>query len=492
MKVERDLLVRLTRREREIAALVAEGLTNREIAERLFIGVRTAEFHVEQLRGKLGVRTRAQVATWWVAQQGASEPDAVGGSSAPAGPAVRVDPDGAAGASTAPTRAGLAAGVDLRTRLWRFIGLALLLAISLIAIAAVAVPRYLDGRRGELPGPLDTVAGTGAAASTGDGGPAAAASLREPNGIVADTRGSLYVADGNRIRRIARDQNITTVAGSGDAAFGGDGGSALLAKFAASGGAFGSTGIALDGEDALYVADAGNQRVRRVRQGIISTYAGTGVTGSSGDGGPAAEATLNEPRGVVVDGGGNVFIAEAGGNRVREIDPAGVISTFAGTGVAGSSGDGGPATEATLNGPTGLALGPGGYLYIADTGNNRIRRVSPDGTIATVAGDGRYGFSGDGGPAVHARLALPHGLAVSSTGLLYLADSDNNRIRRVDEAGVISTVAGTGQAGFSGDGGPGSQGRLNRPQGVALGPDGQLFIADAWNQRVRVLREPAR
>ncbi|MBO0731052.1 MAG: hypothetical protein J2P57_17480, partial [Acidimicrobiaceae bacterium] len=479
-KVEQGTLVRLTRRERQIGALVAEGLTNREIAERLFIGVRTAEFHVEQLREKLGVRTRTQVATWWVAQQGQSDTNLPGGGAVPVSPAAPSAPADAAGALTPPPRSGLAATVGLRTRPRRLTALALLFAILLTLLATVAVPRFMRGGPERGPGPLDTFAGTGAAASTGDGGPATAASLREPNGVAADGHGNLYVAAGNRIRRIGPDHKITTVAGSDAAGFGGDGGSALLAAFANSGGAFGSTGITPDREGALYVADAGNERVRKVWQGSISTIAGTGAAGSSGDGGRATAATLNEPRGVVVDDRSDVFIAEAGGNRIRRIDPAGIITTFAGTGVGGSSGDGGPAIAATLNAPTALAFGPGGYLYIADTGGNRVRRISPDGTITTVAGDGRYGFSGDGAPAVHARLALPRGLAVSPTGLLYIADSDNDRIRRVDAAGVITTVGGNGQAGFSGDGGPGPSGSLNRPEAVALGPRGELFIADAW------------
>ena len=217
---------------------------------------------------------------------------------------------------------------------------------------------------------------------------------------------------------------------------------------------------------------------------IIIPVAGTGIAGFGGDGGPAKLAMLNQPEGVAVDASGNLYIADTDNNRIRKISPGGIITTVAGTEIAGFSGDGGPATQAQLNHPEGVAVDASGNLYIADTGNNRIRKISPNGIITTVAGNGIAGFSGDNGPASQAQLNQPEGVAVDASGNLYIADTDNDRIREVRTDGVIITIAGR-DAGFSGDGGPAYRAQLNHPEGVAVDASGNIYIADTGNNRIR-------
>ena len=290
---------------------------------------------------------------------------------------------------------------------------------------------------------------------------------------------------------------ITTIAGSGETglfggAFGGDGGPAIQAALDR------PSGVAADGAGNLFIADMDNHRIRKVDPaGVISTVAGTGVFGSGGDGGPAVDARLFYPKGVAVDGAGNLFIADMDNHRIRKVDPAGVISTVAGTGefFGGFGGDGGPAIQADLDSPSGVAVDGAGNLFIADMGNHRIRKVDAAGTITTIAGSGETGFfgggfsgdGGDGGPAIQADLDSPSGVAVDGAGNVFIADRDNHRIRKVDAAGVISTVAGTGVFGFGGDGGPADLAQLRRPYDVALDGTGNLYIADSSNHRIRVL-----
>ena len=219
--------------------------------------------------------------------------------------------------------------------------------------------------------------------------------------------------------------------------------------------------------------------------GIISTYAGTGTNGFSGDGGPAVGAEINNPVGEAMDTAGNFYFADLNNNRIRKITPLGIISTFAGNGTAGFSGDGGAATKAELSAPLGIAFDPAGNLYIADSGNQRVRKVTPGGIVSTVAGNGAQGYNGDGIAAIKAELAHPNGIATDSKGNLYIADGYNQRIRMVNTAGIISTVAGNGTAGYSGDAGPAKLAELNSPAGVALDSGGNLFIADDNNARVR-------
>jgi DNA-binding CsgD family transcriptional regulator/sugar lactone lactonase YvrE len=458
----------LTKREREVAELVAAGLTSRQIADRLFIGVRTAEFHVDQLRNKLGVRSRAEIAAAWVQQRAAAD----------------ASPNG----EVSELPAAVPARRRSAGRRWPRVGAALAVAV-LGAATVVGVIVTWPHIQGAQPGQtIVSLAGTGTAGFSGDGGPARQAALREPNGIALDADGGVYVAAEGRIRHIGRDGVISTVAGAGGLGSSEDGGAATIADLD-TGGKWGNTGLAVDRDGAIYVPDGRHHRVRKVTgDGIITTIAGTGRAGGSGDGGPARAAQLDLPRGVAIDSRGVVFIAEAGGHRVRRVDPGGIISTYAGTGDPGAAGDGGPAVAAQLNGPEALALDRAGNLFIADTLNNRIRRVALDGTITTVAGSGAFGFAGDGGPATRARLGLPRGLASDPRGHIYIADSDNNRIRRVDAAGIITTVAGTGRAGYSGDGQSPLRAQLDEPDGVAVDGRGRVYIADAGNHRVRILQ----
>src|SRR5207249_958082 len=305
-------------------------------------------------------------------------------------------------------------------------------------------------------GTITTYAGSDS--GLGDGGRASAARLDAPEGVALDSAGSLYIADStnNSIRKVSPGGTISTYAGSGPpppccsgGGFSGDGGPATAAQLNA------PVGVALDPAGNLYIADRVNHRIRKVTAaGTIPTSAGTGTVGFAGDGGPATAAQLNEPVGVALDPAGNLYIAERENHRIRKVTPGGVISTYAGTGTQGFSGDGGPATGAQLLGPGGVALDPAGNFYIADRNNDRIRRVSTDGPISTYAGTGREGFSGDGGPATAAHLGRPGGVALDSAGNLYIADLGNSRIRKVTPGGTISTDAGNGGYGFWGDGGP--------------------------------------
>jgi sugar lactone lactonase YvrE len=329
---------------------------------------------------------------------------------------------------------------------------------------------------------ITTVAGNGTAASTGDGGQATAASLNSPSGAAVDSSGNLFIADtgSSVIRKVnASTGIITTVAGNGSFGFSGDGGPATAASLNQ------PNALAIDGAGNLFISDITNNRVRRVTNGTITTVAGDGTAAFGGDGGPATAASLNQPTGVAVDGSGNLFIADRFNGRVRRVDAStGIITTVAGNGSFGFSGDGGPATAAPLNHPTGVAVDGSGNLFIVDSSNQRIRQVS-NGVITTVAGNGTHGFSGDGGPATAAALNFPWGIAVDGAGNLFVADQFNFRVRRVDAStGIITTVAGTGQSGFSGDGGPATAANVD-PFAVALDSTGNLFIADPSNSRIR-------
>ena len=327
-------------------------------------------------------------------------------------------------------------------------------------------------RKVDATGTITTIAGTGEPGFGGDGGPAIEGRLNTPSGLVSDGADGLYIADGFnfRIRKVDSSGTIATVVGTGDI---GDGGTAIEGRLRA------PVGVAVDGADNVYIADLGNDRIRKVdATGTITTIAGTGERGFSGDGGPATEAQLNFPVGVAVDGADNVYIADFGNDRIRKVDATGTITTIAGTGERGYSGDGGPATEAQLNRSRGLAVDGAGNVYIGDTSNHRIRKVDAMGTITTIAGTGEQGFSGDGGPATEAQLSRPDGVAVDETGNLYIAEQRNNRIRKVDATGTITTIAGTGERGYSGDGGPATEAQLTFPLGVAVDGADNLYIGE--------------
>ncbi len=331
-------------------------------------------------------------------------------------------------------------------------------------------------------GTITTVAGIGTAGFGGDGGPATAAGLRCPYGVALDASGSLYIADyqNHRVRRVGPDGIITTVAGDGTKGYGGDGGPATAASLKD------PAGVAVDRKGNLYIADRSNQRVRKVGpDGIIVTVAGDGTAGFGGDGGPATTASLNFPHAMVADGAGNLYIADDYNHRVRKVGPDGVIVTVAGNGSDGFSGDGGPAIAASLHFPHAVAVDGIGNLYIADRYNYRVRKVGPDGIITTVAGDGTIGFGGDGGPATAAALDLPQCVVVDDDGNLYLTDYGNERVRKVTADGIITTVAGGGAKGYGGDGGPALLATFDQPLGIALDDVGGLYIADFGNHRVR-------
>ncbi len=331
-------------------------------------------------------------------------------------------------------------------------------------------------------GIITTVAGNGTARTFGgDGGPATSASLAEPLGIAVDGQGNLFIADFLRVRRVdAAPQIITTVAGGGNGADSGDGGPATSASMACN-------GVAVDLQGDLFIADYGNRRVRRVdaASGNINTVVGGG---SGGDGGADTSAVLIYPTGVAVDISGNLFITEREYLSVRRVDAAtGIITTVAGNGTLADSGDGGPATNASLGAPFGVAVDAQGNVFIADAGNEAVRRVDADtGIITTVAGNGVVGFGGDGWPATSGSMNYPVAVAVDAHDNLYIADSYNRRVRRVDGAtGIITTAAGNGTSGSSGDGGPATSAELALPWGVAVDARGNLFIADVSNSRIR-------
>ena len=342
-------------------------------------------------------------------------------------------------------------------------------------------------RKVDSTGTITTVAGPGEFGFLGDGGPATEALLAAPTGVATDGAGNLYIADrnNNRIRKVDSTGTITTIAGSGEygfdrGGFSGDGGPATEAQLAV------PWGVALDGAGNLYIADSRNHRIRKVdSSGTITTVAGTGEFGFGGDGGPAVQARLDFPTGVATDGAGNLYIADTYNHRIRKVDSSGTITTIAGSEVGGFGRDGVPATETRLAAPTDVAVDGAGNLYIANTGNHRIRKVDSSGVITTIAGTGESGFSGDGGPAVEAQLAVPRGVAVDGAGNLYIADHDNDRIRKVDSTGIITTIAGSGEWGFGGDDGPAVQARLDCPTGVATDGVGNLYIADYDNHRIR-------
>jgi sugar lactone lactonase YvrE len=367
---------------------------------------------------------------------------------------------------------------------------AAVVAATLVALAPVA-SRAVTGSSG--PGTITSVAGTDVGSRqygfSGDGGPASSAQLYHPRALTFDRAGNAYVADtlNQRIRRIDTSGTISTVAGNGMEGYGGDGGPALQAALNQ------PHGVAVDGAGNIYIADSANHRIRRVDpQGTITTVAGTGTPDATGDGGPAGAATIKDPKTLATDAAGRIlYIADTGNNRIRRIDlGSGVITTLAGMTKAGFEGDGGPAGKALLNSPRGVWVTGDGTIYVADTDNHRIRRVDTDGTISTVAGTGMAGFSGDGGPAARAQLNDPRAVAVDKGGNVYVGEELGQRVRRIDPSGTITTIAGNGTAGFSGDGGPAAAAQLDHLRALSLDSRGDLWIADTFNNRVRVIDSP--
>ncbi len=348
-------------------------------------------------------------------------------------------------------------------------------------LLALQLPLRAQGILTVTPGPvLATTAGTGTPGYTGDGSASTAAQLARPSGIAYDAAGNLFLADANNhvIRKITPAGVITSVAGSGTAGFGGDGGPAAAAFLDT------PTAVAVDANNNLFIADSHNHRIRLVSNGAITTVAGTGTSGFSGDGGPAASAQLALPTGIALDSSGNLYIADTNNHRIRKL-AAGTLTTVAGNGEELFAGDGGPAAAASLDEPTGVAIDSSGTLYIADKNNHRIRTVSAAGTITTLAGNGTGAFSGDGAAATAASLAKPVSVALDPAGNVYIADTNNQRIRQISTAGTITTLAGAADEGFAGDAGPTPSAILNNPRAVLAGATGLLNIADTGNARLR-------
>ncbi len=326
-----------------------------------------------------------------------------------------------------------------------------------------------------------TIAGNHASGYTGDGGYATAAELWYPNGTAVDAAGNVYIADANNnvIRKVNTSGIISTFAGTGTIGFSGDGGQATASQL------YYPLGMAFDAAGNMYITDDGNMRIRKVNtSGIISTVAGNGTTSYSGDGGPATAASFNHIEGIAIDVSNNIYVTDGNNNRIRKVDVSGTITTVAGNGTVGFSGDGGSATVAQLHFPTGIALDATGNLFIADSYNNCIRKINTSGIINTVAGDTTASFSGDGGPATAAGLWHPNAVALDATGNIYIADYQNGFIRKVNTSGIISTFAGS-SFGYSGDGGPATLAQLEYPKGVSVDAIGNVYIADNWNHVIR-------
>jgi len=339
-----------------------------------------------------------------------------------------------------------------------------------------------DVRKVDTNGIITTVVGTaGQGGFSGDGGPATKAQIQGPAGIAVDRSGNLYIADygNNRIRMVTASTGIiTTIAGSNTTGFSGDGGPATKATF------WLPTGIAVDSSGNVFIADTYDHVIRMINtSGIIRTVAGSNQGGYGGDNGPATKADLLAPQGVTLDASGNLYIADTANQRIRYVNLSGIITTIAGTGTAGFSGDGSLATGAAFGNPVAVALDASGAVYVTDFNNGRVRRFVVGGNMATVAGTTTS--VGDGGPSIQSRLDRPTSAAVDSSANLYIADPTANRVRKVTPSGTITTLVGNGQAGYGGDNGPSSAAILNNTNGVAVDSAGNVYIADAGNGRIR-------
>ena len=336
-------------------------------------------------------------------------------------------------------------------------------------------------------GIIVTVAGTGEAGYSGDGGQAADALMREPFMCAFDSEGNMFVSESRNhcVRRVdAQTGAITTIAGTGELGYAGDGGPAVLAQMSE------PYSIRIDRNNDLYIVDRLNCAVRRVdaSTGIITTVAGTGEAGYGGDGGPGTAAMMREPNDCFLDGRGGLLIADIQDQRVRRLDLAsGVITTFAGNGEKVRGGDGAPAAQASILGPRAVCMDNRGNTYIAEREGNGVRRVDANGVMSTFAGTGERGYEGDGGLAINATWGAPKAIRCDSQDNIIVVDTENHAVRRIDPAsGIVTTIAG-GRLGGGGDGGPATEAELDRPHGCDLDQDDNLYIADSNNHRVRVV-----
>ena len=335
---------------------------------------------------------------------------------------------------------------------------------------------------------INSFAGTaGTRGFAGDGAAASAAQLAGPSGLALDNSGTLYIVDqlNQRVRAVSSSGSISTIAGNGTAGYTGDGKGATSATL------FNPFSVAVDGSGNVYIADTANNVIRKVSGGNITTVAGNQALGGgfTGDGGAATNAQLDQPGGIALDSAGNLYISDTANQRIRMVS-GGTITTIAGIGFPGPDGDGGLAINARLSSPRGLRFDNVGNLYIADSGNHKIRKIF-GGVITTIAGKGTQGFAGDNGPAITAFLNRPLDVAADTAGNVYIADYNNSRIRRVAANGVITTVAGDGLFGFTGDGGAATNATLNFPSGVVVDSSGKIYIADNQNNVVRLATPPA-
>ena len=354
--------------------------------------------------------------------------------------------------------------------------------MRLILVLVLAVPSLFAAR-------TETLAGTGDSGAAGDGGPAVSAQVGNPYGLTLGPDGALYVCeiDTDRVRRIdMQDGSISTVAGTGEVGYSGDGGPAANARLND------PYEVRFDADGNMYFVEMLNAIVRKVDAGTgtISTVAGTGERGFSGDGGPASEATFNRPHSIALDGKGSLYIADIGNHRIRRVNlSTGTVTTFAGTGERAGTPDGAPVAGTPLNGPRALAFSPDGDMFVALREGNAVYRVNMRAmTLHHVAGTGEKGYTGDGGPASTATLAGPKGIEIGPDAAVYLADTENHVIRRIDlKTAVISTVAGDGSRHDGPDGDPLRCG-LDRPHGVFVDASGNVYIGDSENHRVRIVR----
>jgi trimeric autotransporter adhesin len=334
----------------------------------------------------------------------------------------------------------------------------------------------------------DTLGGYG-----GDGGPATAALMNQPIALARDAAGNIYIGEGNgnRVRKVNTPGIITTIAGTGTSGYFGDGGQATAAQLN------GPDGITFDAAGNMFIADFGSNCIRKITMstGIITTIAGIGGTGGSmGDGGPATAALFFHPRDVRFDAAGNLYICDWSNHKIRKINTSGIITTIAGTGTSGYTGDGGAATAAAISFPYRAVFNPSGDLFFIDGGNNCVRKIAMStGNISTVAGSATAGFAGDGGPATAAQFSYLTALVFDIAGNMYIADRGNGRIRKVKVSdGTIQTVVGNGCVAESGDGGPATAAALNKPFDLIFDALNQLYIADINGNTIRkVTADPA-